>query len=508
MSAAMDRRLSHVFTAFAGGPRMDSRAFLKCLRVAGLLDTRLGAADADLVFARCRPRESRKLDLALFGQALCMIALKRGEDESHVRGCVLSVDGAEESEAPAPCDAGPSRLFYDRSSYTGTHRNGGPTTAGAGLCDGDVICDQELVNRSFVFRQKSVPVATIVLTDEQELASDQVWVGPERFFYDRSTYTGTHRHGGPDVLGNGLPKSGYSDLSELVDRDHVQDDALHRSKLGDLSQILEEDALNQQKSGDLIPMPEEAPGEARLPVLLGARSAVEPLGITHRKDQDSVQSPEHTVSDRPAPRGENSERGVVSAAASPALPSRPGSARAEVAVASPHSAPRSPRSPLGSALPSSSCLTVASPTALASTASSTRLDASAIAELALPTTRRLVVHSVVAPVVAVASPSATFRTHAACPACPSVYPIGLQRPLVAAARTLASAPLALLPPGSAALPCPAPLQSRTRALVVEPPLTARTVVIRSKSTYLRTVVGLGAASGCHLRAGIVGSSCA
>lgn len=48
--------------------------------------------------------------------------------------------------------------------------------------------------------------------------------GPERFFYDRSTYTGTHRHGGPSFVGNGLPKEeGYGDLSDLVNRTHVQD---------------------------------------------------------------------------------------------------------------------------------------------------------------------------------------------------------------------------------------------------------------------------------------------
>merc|ERR1719242_2166647 len=54
--------------------------------------------------------------------------------------------------------------------------------------------------------------------------------GPERFFYDKSTYTGTHRNGGPDVLGNGLQKEGYADLSELVLRDVVQDDDLNRRR--------------------------------------------------------------------------------------------------------------------------------------------------------------------------------------------------------------------------------------------------------------------------------------
>lgn len=51
--------------------------------------------------------------------------------------------------------------------------------------------------------------------------------GPERFFYDKSSYTGVAQKGGPshyDDDGSG----GYSDLSWLINRDHVQNDWLHR----------------------------------------------------------------------------------------------------------------------------------------------------------------------------------------------------------------------------------------------------------------------------------------
>merc|ERR1711988_1541005 len=66
--------------------------------------------------------------------------------------------------------------------------------------------------------------------------------GPERFYYDKSTYTGTHRNGGPDVLGNGLPKEGYGDLSELVVRDVIQDDDLNRRRR---SAVLEEEVTRE-----------------------------------------------------------------------------------------------------------------------------------------------------------------------------------------------------------------------------------------------------------------------
>merc|ERR1712232_364283 len=58
-------------------------------------------------------------------------------------------------------------------------------------------------------------------------------VGPERFYYDKSTYTGTHKNGGPQIKGSGVGKAdGYNDLSSLVVRSHVQDDELQRRKFG------------------------------------------------------------------------------------------------------------------------------------------------------------------------------------------------------------------------------------------------------------------------------------
>lgn len=39
-------------------------------------------------------------------------------------------------------------------------------------------------------------------------------VDPNRFFYDKSTYTGVHNNGGPSTLDN----NGISHLSQLCDR--------------------------------------------------------------------------------------------------------------------------------------------------------------------------------------------------------------------------------------------------------------------------------------------------
>ena len=62
--------------------------------------------------------------------------------------------------------------------------------------------------------------------------------GPAKFFYNKETFTGTHTKGGPqaaqkvDMSG----QAGYSDLAGLTNRDHVQNDAIHRKK-GDTTAV-------------------------------------------------------------------------------------------------------------------------------------------------------------------------------------------------------------------------------------------------------------------------------
>ena len=54
----------------------------------------------------------------------------------------------------------------------------------------------------------------------------------ERFYYDQSTWTGVHKRGGPDHRGAALGIDGYADLSALIRRGHVQNDALQRKLAG------------------------------------------------------------------------------------------------------------------------------------------------------------------------------------------------------------------------------------------------------------------------------------
>jgi len=90
--------------------------------------------------------------------------------------------------------------------------------------------------------------------------------GPERFYYDKSTYTGTWKNGGPTTTGNGLDqKTGYSDLSQLVNRGHTQDDALHRRRTGSpMNSVMGSVAGSQVPSPRMMVHPADAFAEVAL----------------------------------------------------------------------------------------------------------------------------------------------------------------------------------------------------------------------------------------------------
>lgn len=295
--------LLDVFSSFTqGAADMDGRTFVKCMKASKLLDNRsFKTSDADLIFVRNKMKGLRKINFKEFVQCLVEVAQKIGMEEDDVATMVTGASvpmsattsnssntGSARGDMTAiPSNAssastGPERFFYDKSLYTGTHRRGGPSVLGGGVEEGDVIRGDQLMNRDMSTTTSERPVRNGKLpvllggtptptsekttgmtmtntlsmgrtmtptlsmgrtvsmgrTRSHERASDGAHrpkspMGPERFFYDKSTYTGTHRCGGPSVVGNGLPKQhGYEDLSLLVNRSVALDDALHRRKRG------------------------------------------------------------------------------------------------------------------------------------------------------------------------------------------------------------------------------------------------------------------------------------
>jgi len=115
--------LEGTFRAFGGGRlEVDGRSFTKLCRDCGLLDKNFTSTDTDLIFAKLVPRGQRRMDLPRFEFALKFVAEKKGLDVSEVNRMVASSPGPTRNATIA--DA--VRFHDDKSTYTGTHVNGGP----------------------------------------------------------------------------------------------------------------------------------------------------------------------------------------------------------------------------------------------------------------------------------------------------------------------------------------------------------------------------------------------
>lgn len=232
---------------------MDGRSFVKCLKDAGLLDERLKTVQADLIFARHKPKGSRRISYDLFIQALTEVAMKRDllPEEAVDRVCLAHGPDYESATTAFEDAAGPERFFYDKTTYTGMHK-----------CSS---ASQQLVMRPS--RSRDLPESW-ASPEDYDLPKS----GPERFYYDRSTYTGTHKNNGPSAAGSGVGKEGYSDLSVLVRRDVVQDDVLQRRRRSKTSN--------------------SPNGSGSLPVLLGGHQTFKPKETKAEPQPQPNASPE------------------------------------------------------------------------------------------------------------------------------------------------------------------------------------------------------------------------
>jgi len=88
--------------------------------------------------------------------------------------------------------SGPERFFYDKSTYTGTHTHGGPSTI-----------DKVSEAPAPVHHPSPKPPPAEAKSHSARPAAKSEVRGPERFFYDKSSYTGTHAHGGPEHVAVG-----------------------------------------------------------------------------------------------------------------------------------------------------------------------------------------------------------------------------------------------------------------------------------------------------------------
>lgn len=115
--------VERTFKAFCGiKPGMDGKTFAKLCKDANMVDKSLTKTDVDLIFAKVVQKGGRRIGLEHFDAALELIAEKKGmrlEDVwSHVRCCGGPVLTSTKAETV--------RFYDDKSTYTGTHAQGGP----------------------------------------------------------------------------------------------------------------------------------------------------------------------------------------------------------------------------------------------------------------------------------------------------------------------------------------------------------------------------------------------
>jgi len=134
--------LQSIFKSFAGGAaELDGRQFAKLTKDCGLLDKKLTSTDVDLTFAKVKDKTARKINFTQFQNALEQFATKKGVTKNDIITQITTTGGPKFQGTKADF----VKFHDDKSTYTGVHTKGGPSTVDAGngvISDISQICDR------------------------------------------------------------------------------------------------------------------------------------------------------------------------------------------------------------------------------------------------------------------------------------------------------------------------------------------------------------------------------
>eukprot|EP00918_Siedleckia_nematoides_P034748 GHVU01075542.1.p1 GENE.GHVU01075542.1~~GHVU01075542.1.p1 ORF type:complete len:158 (+),score=31.34 GHVU01075542.1:12-485(+) len=124
---------------------MDGRTFAKLCKEKGLFDKGYTPTDCDLIFAKVKERGKKSLSVKEFEAAIQQIADKKKSDVEAIKEKIGSGGGP----AYTGTKADEVRLHDDKSTYTGAHAHGGPSSKDAGVThftDLSQVCDRKEAN--------------------------------------------------------------------------------------------------------------------------------------------------------------------------------------------------------------------------------------------------------------------------------------------------------------------------------------------------------------------------
>lgn len=254
MDANTHKKLCDIFDHISGNRGyIDGSQFSRLGKQVGKVlasnskNRKLSATVYDLVFAEVKPRGQRRVDFNGFMICLDHLSQRHGVQIEEIIEAVCAVfpDGSLDRSTTIPRRSlvGPERFFYDRNTYTGTHAyrevmHGKDEETPSGR----VIDLSEIVNREKPLASVStvprtpVPIHRVPGQTPQSVnvtspglgISSTPSKGPERFYYDKTTYTGTHRFATPIKASPGIleesPVGPTSRASPAVARRRFHDD--------------------------------------------------------------------------------------------------------------------------------------------------------------------------------------------------------------------------------------------------------------------------------------------
>lgn len=107
----------------AGAKEIDGKTFAKCAKDCGVINKSCTATDIDLIFAKSKAKDSRKITYAQFKSAIQLCADKRKQDFAALEAVILAAGGPVFSGTKAEAN----KFHDDKSLYTGVYAAGGPT---------------------------------------------------------------------------------------------------------------------------------------------------------------------------------------------------------------------------------------------------------------------------------------------------------------------------------------------------------------------------------------------